>query len=155
MIFVFILKLVYCVYSLESPQWVDSNENTQNTFMLKKIEKISLLHPLTWRYDLHPLAQTIPVSKIFSWSQRCSSHWSSTVYDFFSYYLKNYHEDPPLCTALKLWNCVLARTEKTLLACNNTIWAMSHKIELSVSANRKDRPLWIHIISARAYILCL
>ena len=32
--------MVYCVYSLESPQWGDSNENTQHTFMSKKIEKI-------------------------------------------------------------------------------------------------------------------
>ena len=35
----FILKMVYCVYSLESPRWGDSNENTQYTFMSKKIEK--------------------------------------------------------------------------------------------------------------------
>ena len=32
-----------CVYSLESPKWGDSNENTQHTFMLMKIENISLL----------------------------------------------------------------------------------------------------------------
>ena len=32
--FFFILKMVYCVFSLESPQWGDSNENTQHTFML-------------------------------------------------------------------------------------------------------------------------
>ena len=28
--------MVYCVFSLESPQWGDSNENAQHTFMLKK-----------------------------------------------------------------------------------------------------------------------
>ena len=39
--FFFILKTVYCVYTLGSPQWGDSNENTQNAFMLKKIEIIS------------------------------------------------------------------------------------------------------------------
>ena len=33
MIFLFILKMVYCVYSLESPRRGDSNENTQNTFI--------------------------------------------------------------------------------------------------------------------------
>ena len=32
--FVFILKTVYCVYLLESPQWGDSNKYTQHTFML-------------------------------------------------------------------------------------------------------------------------
>ena len=42
---------VYCVNSLESPRSGDSNENTQYTFMLKKIEKISLLCLLTWLYN--------------------------------------------------------------------------------------------------------
>ena len=37
--------MIYCVYSLESPQCGDSNENTQYTFMFKKIEKISLFCP--------------------------------------------------------------------------------------------------------------
>ena len=32
-IFFYILKIVYCVYSLESPQRGDSNANTQHTFM--------------------------------------------------------------------------------------------------------------------------
>ena len=31
--------MVYSVYSSESPPWGDSNENTQYTFMFKKIEK--------------------------------------------------------------------------------------------------------------------
>ena len=44
-------KMVYCVYSLESPRWGDSKENTQHTFLLKKVEKISLLCLLTWCYE--------------------------------------------------------------------------------------------------------
>ena len=84
MIFIFILKMVYCVYSLESPRWGDSNENTQHTFILEKIEKISILSLLTWRCKKPSLAQTTPVSNIFSWSHRCSSHSSSTVL-FFHY----------------------------------------------------------------------
>ena len=53
--------MVYCVYSLESPRWGDSNENTQDTFMLKKIKKkISLLCHLTWRYDQHSIARNNP-----------------------------------------------------------------------------------------------
>ena len=36
MIFLFTLKMVYCVYLLESPRWSDSNDNTQKTFMLDK-----------------------------------------------------------------------------------------------------------------------
>ena len=44
----FILKMIYCVYSLESPHRGDSNEYTQYTFLFKKIEKISLLCLLTW-----------------------------------------------------------------------------------------------------------
>ena len=35
--FFHILKIVCCVYSLESPHRGDSNENTQHAFMLKKI----------------------------------------------------------------------------------------------------------------------
>ena len=58
MVFLFILKMVYCVYSLESPRWGDSNESTQHTFILKKIEKISIFSLLTWRYDWHSLART-------------------------------------------------------------------------------------------------
>ena len=45
MIFVFILKTVYCVYSLESPHRGDSSENTQHTFMLKKIKDILIKSP--------------------------------------------------------------------------------------------------------------
>ena len=36
MMFYFILKMVYCVYSLESPHRGDSNENKQHTLMLKE-----------------------------------------------------------------------------------------------------------------------
>ena len=70
--------MVCCVQSLESPRWGNSNENTQHTFMLKKIEKISVLN-LTWRYNQPSLAWTTPVSNSFSRSHNCSSHWSSTV----------------------------------------------------------------------------
>ena len=31
--------MVYCVYSLQSPRWGDSNENTQHTFMFKKLKR--------------------------------------------------------------------------------------------------------------------
>ena len=72
--------MICCMFSLESPRWGDSNENTQHTFMFKKIKKISLLTFLTWRYNQPSLARTTPLSNKFSWSQRCSSHWSSTVY---------------------------------------------------------------------------
>ena len=42
----FILEMVCCVYSLESPRRGDSNDNKQHPFMLTKIERISLLWPL-------------------------------------------------------------------------------------------------------------
>ena len=61
--------MVYCVSSLEFSRWGNSNENTQHTFRLKKIEKISLLYLLTWRYDLHSLPRTTPVSNIFPCSR--------------------------------------------------------------------------------------
>ena len=37
--------MVYCVYSLESPQWGDSIENTQHTVILKKIKEILIIAP--------------------------------------------------------------------------------------------------------------
>ena len=43
--FLFILIMVCCVISLESPWLGDSNQKTQHTFMLKKIERISQLCP--------------------------------------------------------------------------------------------------------------
>ena len=43
--------IVYCVYSLESARRGDSSENTQHSFMLKKIRKVSLLCLLTWHCD--------------------------------------------------------------------------------------------------------
>ena len=58
--FFFIFKMVYCVYSLESPRYGDSNENTQHTFMLKKIEKISLL---AWRYRISIQKFELPLSR--------------------------------------------------------------------------------------------
>ena len=57
--------MVYCVYSLESPRWGNFNENTQYTFMLKKIEKISLLCNLTWLCNKPSMARTTPVLNKF------------------------------------------------------------------------------------------
>ena len=37
--------MVYCVTSLESPQWGDSNENTQNTFTVKENQDDTLIMP--------------------------------------------------------------------------------------------------------------
>ena len=54
--------MAYYVYSLESQG--DSNENTQYTIMLKKIEKISLLCLLTLRF-YHSLAQNTHLELIF------------------------------------------------------------------------------------------
>ena len=55
--------MAYYVYSLESRRG-HSNENTQYTIMLKKIEKISLLCLLTRRYDKHSLALTTPILRL-------------------------------------------------------------------------------------------
>ena len=73
----FILKMVYCMYSLELPHQGDSNENTQHISMLKIIEKISLLCILTWRYDLiissnYPcLKHIFMVPKVFESLKSC------------------------------------------------------------------------------------
>ena len=37
--FLFILIMVYCLYSLESPHQVNGNDYTQHSFMSKKTEK--------------------------------------------------------------------------------------------------------------------
>ena len=58
MIFILYWKMVYCVHSLESPHWGDSNKNTQYTFMLKKWEKISFICLLTWLYNKPSVART-------------------------------------------------------------------------------------------------
>ena len=42
---VFIFKTVYWVYSLESPQSGDSNDNTKYTFTLQKIKEILIMPP--------------------------------------------------------------------------------------------------------------
>ena len=45
MIFFFILKKVYCVYSLESPQWGDSNENTTYLHVIENQKDILFMPP--------------------------------------------------------------------------------------------------------------
>ena len=57
--------MVCCVFSLELPRQGDSNENTQYTFMLMKIKKISILSLLTRRYNQPSLARTTPVRTNF------------------------------------------------------------------------------------------
>ena len=38
--------MVYCMYSLESPHWGDSNENTQQPFSVKENRKdITIMPP--------------------------------------------------------------------------------------------------------------
>ena len=56
--------MVCCVYSLESPRWGDSNQNTRHTLILKEIGKIFLLCLLTWRCNQPSRARTTPVSKV-------------------------------------------------------------------------------------------
>ena len=45
LMFLYILTMVGCVYSLESPRRGDSNENTLHTFLLKNIEIIPIMPP--------------------------------------------------------------------------------------------------------------
>ena len=55
--------MAYYVYSLESHRRGDSNENTQYTIMLKKIEKISLLYLIKSNY--HCLELIFMAHKVF------------------------------------------------------------------------------------------
>ena len=52
---------------------------THNIPSCYRKSKRSLLRLLTWRYNQPSFVRTTPVSNYFSWSQTCSSHWSSTV----------------------------------------------------------------------------
>ena len=85
--FLFYHGIVCFMYSIESPHRGDSNEYTQYTIIVWKIQKISL----NYRYLLPELvpwlpsvARTTDVSNEFPWSQRCSSHGGSTVLCFFT-----------------------------------------------------------------------
>ena len=46
MILFFYIDNVFCVYSLESPQWGDSSENTHITFILAKLKDITIMSPV-------------------------------------------------------------------------------------------------------------
>ena len=53
-IFLYCYEIVCCMYSLELPQWGNSNEYMQHTIILLKIENISkniAICFLTWRHD--------------------------------------------------------------------------------------------------------
>ena len=56
--FLFYIEKWYMVCT----RWGDSNESTQYTFILKKIEKISLLYHLTWRI-INPKWLELPLSR--------------------------------------------------------------------------------------------
>ena len=57
-IFLFYNEIVCCVHSLESPHRGDSNEYTRHTFIVWKIEKISL----NYRHLLPDLAPRLTLS---------------------------------------------------------------------------------------------
>ena len=52
--------MIYCVFSLESPRWGDSNENSQHTFMLKKIGKNIPIMPPNLVLWLTPISSSYP-----------------------------------------------------------------------------------------------
>ena len=55
------MKLCFvCMYSLELPHRGDSNEYTQHTIIVKKIERLSFL---AWQHDYPSVARTILASK--------------------------------------------------------------------------------------------
>ena len=66
MILFVILKMVNCMYLLESYRCGDSNENTKHTFMLKNIEKLSLLGLLIWYAAvINPHKQELPLFRTY------------------------------------------------------------------------------------------
>ena len=108
--------MVYCVYSLESPRWGDSNEYTQYTFILKKIEKTSLLYHLTWRI-INPQSQwlELPLSRTIFHSPKGVRAIEVRLYFSDKVFLLQ-----------KV--CRLSMTEKTLTNSWQTECHFSHKI---------------------------
>ena len=80
MILFFIFKMVYCVYSLDSPRWGSFNEYTKPTFILKKIEKSSSIMLSDLALWLTLISSNYPFLEHIPWFQRCSSNWSSIVF---------------------------------------------------------------------------
>ena len=77
------------MYSLESPHRGDSNEYTKHTIVVKEIKKNPKLSLFaSWPGTMiNPQWLELPMSRtiFYIWSQRCSSHWSSTVLGTFLY----------------------------------------------------------------------
>ena len=78
--FFFIVNMVYCVLSLESPHRGDSNKNTRNTFMVKKNRKYNPIMPPDLALCLTLISSNYPCLEHLFLVPRCSSHWSSTVH---------------------------------------------------------------------------
>ena len=100
-IFLFYYEIVCCVYSLESPHRGDSNEYTQHTIILLKIENISI----NYRHLLPDLAPWLNLIcsnytslEQISMVQKISSHWSLTVTRMGSVVPKNINM---ICTVVK------------------------------------------------------
>ena len=99
--FLFYHEIVCYVYSLESPHPGDSNEYTQHTIIVQKIEKSSQ----NYRCLLPDLAQWLTLSSSnypyleqILWARRCSSHWCLPVGFKFSSYERKYFR-----TLLYMW----------------------------------------------------
>ena len=65
----FYIDKVCCVYSLKSPRWGGSYENTQHTFMLKKIENDIPSMPSDLALWLTPISSNYTRLETFSWFQ--------------------------------------------------------------------------------------
>ena len=69
---------VHCLFSLESPQWGDSNEYTQYTiFNIKK--EITQNYPKSAAMRFFPRDSRMSSKQPWKTSHQCSSHWGSTV----------------------------------------------------------------------------
>ena len=77
--FLFILILVCCVYSIESPRWGDSNETHTIYLQVRENCKDILIMPLDLALWLTLISSNYPCPEHIWWFQRCSSDWSSSV----------------------------------------------------------------------------
>ena len=71
---------VYCVFSLESPHWDDSNEYTQYTIFNMNMEN-TLNYTKSVAMWIYPRDSRTSSKQPWQMRHQCWSHWSSTVLD--------------------------------------------------------------------------
>ena len=122
--------MVYCVYSLESPWWGDSNENTQHTFMLKNWKDIPIMPP-----DL--ALQLTLISSNYAWS-RIYFHGSKGVraIEVLLYYILQCFQNSNWCTKYSNKITILLHESDILLTLQTLRQSLFHFIFWCIQSKR-------------------